>query len=49
MKSSELEDFDKLVTKDEAKDLLIHVVQTLLIIAGVYVLLKAKQTVLLFK
>lgn len=49
MKISELEDAEKLVTKDEAKDLLVHVVQTLVIIAGVYALLKAKQTVSLFK
>lgn len=42
-------DFDKPGSRNGAKDLLIHVVQTLVIIAGVYVLLKAKQSVTLFK
>jgi len=49
MKVSELEDADRLVTKDEAKGLLLHIVQALVIIVGVYVLLKAKQTVSLYK
>jgi len=43
------EDAEKPLTKDEAKELLIHAVQTLVIIAGVYALLKAKQAVTLFK
>lgn len=49
MKISELEDAQRLVTKDEIKALLFHLVQTMLIIAGIYALLKAKQTVTLFK
>jgi len=33
----------------KANGLLMHIIQTLMIIAGVYVLLKAKQSVTLFK